>query len=317
MKIIHGIKNIKRKFKSPVVAIGVFDGLHRGHQQLINQAIQEARQIRGTAIVMTFWPHPAHVLRPEIRLPLLVSLPHRLRLLEGLGVDVCIVIPFTKSFSRLSPEEFVKNYLIRNIKPVEIFVGYDFRFGKNRQGDLNRFKTISKELGFKINVLHAIKGGARAISSTLIRELVIQGKLSQASRLLGRFVSLMGTVYRGDARGRLLGFPTANVDPDGELIPPCGVYAVSVLIGNKRYGGMANIGYRPSFKNGNKISIEVHIFHFRKKIYSRTILVEFIKKIRDERMFLFKGQLIQQLYEDEIKAKAIIAKSISSRNFSR
>ena len=118
MKIIHGIKNIKRKFKSPVVAIGVFDGLHRGHQQLINQAIQEARQIRGTAIVMTFWPHPAHVLRPEIRLPLLVSLPHRLRLLEGLGVDVCIVIPFTKSFSRLSPEEFVK-YLIRTLNPLK------------------------------------------------------------------------------------------------------------------------------------------------------------------------------------------------------
>ena len=313
MKIIYGVEHIKQKFKNPVMAIGVFDGLHRGHQQLIQQAIREAKKIKGTALVMTFWPHPAHVLRPEIRLPLLVSLPHRLKLLEGMGVDVCVVIPFTKSFSRLSPEEFVKNYLAKNIKPIEIFVGYDFRFGKDRLGDLNLFKAIGKTFGFKVNVLHAIKGGSNAISSTRIRELVAQGEFTQASRLLGRSVSTMGIVCRGDARGKTLGFPTANIDPDGELIPPRGVYAVSVLINKKKYGGMVNIGRRPSFKSDNKISIEVHIFHFRKEIYNKTVIIEFIKKIRDEKFFFSTERLIRQLCHDEMKAKEILSKNISPR----
>ena len=313
MKVIYGVSNIKQKFNHAVIAIGVFDGLHRGHQQLIDQAIREAKRIKGTAIVMTFWPHPAHVLRPEIRLPLLVSLPHRLKLLEGMGVDACIVIPFTKFFSRLYPGQFIKDYLVKNIKPAEVFVGYDFRFGKDRLGDLHLFKEIAKTFGFKVNVLQAIKGGTHAISSTRIRELVAQGEFVQAGRLLGRPVSIMGTVYRGDARGKTLGFPTANIDPDGELIPPCGVYAVRVLIDQKKYDGMANIGRRPSFKNDNKITIEAHIFRFQKQIYNKTIIVQFIKKIRNEKFFFSKEQLIHQLRKDEVKSKEILSKQSSFR----
>lgn len=310
MKVIRDLTQNKINFRNAVLAIGVFDGLHRGHQQLIKKVIARARKVKGTATVMTFWPHPVHVLKPEIRLPLLVSLEHRLRLLEDLGVDVCIVVPFTPQFSQLSPKEFIEKYLVRKIKPVEVFVGYDFRFGHDRSGGLDLFRTEGGEFGFKVNILQAVKGERHVISSTRIRELISRGDLSRASRLLGRTVSLMGTVCRGDARGKKLGFPTANINLSCEIIPPVGVYAVRVILGRKKFIGMANIGRRPTFhKEDGRINVEVHIFDFKRTIYGQEIIVEFFKRIRDERMFNSKDQLVAQLKRDEKKSRKLLSRN--------
>ena len=305
MKIIYGIGGVKKPFKKAVLAIGVFDGLHRGHQILIQRAIREARKIQGEAVVMTFFPHPVNVLHPEINLPLIVSLKHRLKLLADLGVDACLVIHFTKSFSRLTPEQFIQRYLLNGIRPKEIFVGDDFRFGQNRTGTLDYFQEVGKHFGFKVNIVQSTRGGQKTASSTSIRQLISEGNLSRVGQLLGRRVSIMGTVTKGEARGQTLGYPTANIDPEGLVIPPLGVYAVYVMIGPKKFSGMANVGVRPSFKShNNRVNVEVHIFNFHKNLYSREIVIEFIKKIRDEKFFNTKEKLIQQLEQDEHEIKS-------------
>jgi riboflavin kinase/FMN adenylyltransferase len=304
---VFGFNQLRKVFPKTVLAIGVFDGVHAGHQQLIKRAVNEARKIGGTAMVMTFFPHPVQVLKPELQLPMLVSLKYRLKLIAQLGVDVCLVVKFSKTFSQLNPMAFIENILLKKINPHEVFIGYDFRFGKDREGSLNLLQSIAREKGFRVNIVHAIKRRQKPISSTLIRNLIVEGNLSRAGSLLGRRVSLLGTVRRGDARGKSLGFPTANIDPNCEVIPPAGVYAVRIEIGQYSYRGMANIGRRPSFKRKNSpLNIEVHIFNFKKNIYGQDIIVEFVKKLRDEKMFNSKEALIQQLKNDELRAKRVI-----------
>ncbi|MFA5088458.1 MAG: bifunctional riboflavin kinase/FAD synthetase [Candidatus Omnitrophota bacterium] len=306
MEIIENIRGLRKRWRQPVVAIGVFDGVHRGHQKLIGQAVRRAKKLRTASMVLTFSPHPVQVLRPEVQFSTLVSLPYRLKLIERLGVDACIVIRFTRGFSQLSPEKFIKHYLIDKIKAREIFVGYDFLFGRNRSGDLETLQRIGQQANLKLNVMPAVKSRHKAISSTLIRNLIAEGKIYQASRLLGRRVSILGKVCKGDARGKTLGFPTANLTPQCEVIPPGGVYAAEVVIGAKRFIGMANIGRRPSFKDSSApLNIEVHIFDFRKNIYQKEIIVEFIKKIRDEKIFNSKEALIEQLRKDEGTVKKL------------
>ncbi len=204
MKVTYGIGKVKKPFKKSILAIGVFDGLHRGHQELVLRAVKKARSLKLRAMVMTFFPHPVQVLHPTIKIPLIVSLNHRLKLIEALGVHDCVVINFTKKFSRLTPEEFVKDYLFQGLQPKEIFVGDDFRFGRDRRGSLDCFEELGKKYGFKVNAVHPVKGktGQNKISSTTIREFITQGKLAAAQQLLNRPVSLMGKVVRGDGRGR-------------------------------------------------------------------------------------------------------------------
>ena len=197
---------------------------------------------------MTFSPHPVHVLHPDIYLPLVVSLHHRLKLIENLKVSKCIVVKFTKEFSQFTPQEFVQKYLVKKIKPREIYVGDEFRFGQNREGSLDYFKKAGKEFGFKVNgVTPVVKDNKKKIGSSLIRKLVSEGKLDHASRLLDRPVSILEIVKKGDGRGKKLGFPTANLYPETQIIPPVGVYAVKVIFDKKEYGGMANIGKKTIF----------------------------------------------------------------------
>jgi len=307
MKVFYGINQIKKKFKNPVIAIGVFDGLHRGHKQLIKRAVERAKAVSGTPIVITFDPHPIQVLKAGVPFPMLVSVPFRIKLIENMGVEVCLVSNFTKRFASISPEEFVCKYLFKKFHPKEIFVGYDFRFGKKREGELDIFHDLGNKYGFKVNVVKAVTCERKAISSTLIRNLISEGKLSRARRLLGHPVSIMETVSRGDARGATLGFPTANITPTCEVIPPRGVYAVNVLVGKKKFMGMANVGLRPSFnKTESHLNIEVHIFHFRKELYGQQIIVEFIKRIRNERIFNSSKALIGQLKKDKEKSQSIL-----------
>ena len=268
--------------------------------------VKKARQIRGTAMVMTFFPHPVHVLHPRIHLPLIASFPYRLKLLENFGIDVCLAVHFTKRFSHLSPQQFIERYIVNAIKAKIVVVGDDFRFGKHRRGTLEIFQEAGKQYGFKVIGLQVVKRNRKVISSTSIRKWIAQGRFAQASRLLGRPVTLFGKVIPGDKRGKKLGFPTANIRLTNEVIPPLGVYVVDVSLGHKKYAGLANVGCRPSFHQNGRVHFEVHILNFKKNIYGQEIAVEFLKKLRNEKRFSSKEDLIRQIRRDEQKVRAFL-----------
>lgn len=307
MKVIFNVGQIKKNYLNTVLAIGVFDGLHIGHQALIKEAVKKAKSIGAMPVVFTFYPHPVRVINPEKYMPFISSLSDRLKLIKSLGVSVCFVIKFTKRFSNIVPETFVKRYIVDKFHPKEIFVGDDFRFGKNREGCVKDLIRAGNQNGFKVNNVKLVKGKGRKVGSSQIRELIFQGKLGQAKILLGRYVSVEGRVIRGESRGRILGYPTANIKPGNEIIIPKGVYAVRTLVGKKEYNGMANVGVRPSFDSSNKnLNIEIHLFEFNKNIYGRKIIVEFVRRIRDEKKFSNFKELVSQLRKDELKSRAVL-----------
>jgi len=301
------IKNIKR-FKNLVVAIGIFDGIHRGHQRLIKSAISRARKIRGTSAVLTFFPHPVQVLNKRFDLSLLVSLPHRLRLIEDLGVDVCFVVSFTKKFSYLTAEDFTKEYLFNSLNVKEVFIGKNFHFGRNCGGNSEILKLIARQYKINVHILSSVCYKKNVISSSLLRTLIKKGDLSLSREYLGHPVSAFGRVVHGDGRGRLLGVPTANINSEQEILPPTGVYITEVRWGNKILHGVANIGYRPSFKKEKKRSVEAHIFNFQENIYGENIEIRFLKKIRDERKFVHEDHLRNQIALDKKEAQEYFLK---------
>lgn len=317
MKVIYGIGKIKKSTQNIVLAIGVFDGLHLGHQEVIREAMERAKFLGGKAVVLTFSPHPIQILHPERQLSLIVSLSHRLKLIEDLGVDTCVVIPFTLRFSRLAPENFIKRYLINHINPCEIYVGDDFRFGHNREGTLDYFRGEGARKGFEVHGVHFVRIAShlkqgkqkRKISSTLIRRFVEEGRLEEAQLLMSRRVSVMGRVAQGVGHGTSLGFPTANIYPEGVILPPQGVYAVIVRLEGRVFRGMANIGVCPTFGRGHKKPhVEVHIFDFKKRIYGKPMIVEFVAFLRNESIFDVEGDLIKQIESDEKKSRQILSK---------
>ena len=308
MEIITRANQVTRKYKNPVVAIGVFDGLHKGHQKLLRYCVARAQELKGTPVVMTFWPHPIHVLRPDIFLPLIISLPYRLMLIRKYGIKVCWVVRFTKRFAQLTPEQFIKKYLQKKINPVEVVVGDDFRFGQNRSGSLDGFIEKGRAMGFTVKHFNVYRGYAKTVSSTRIRQLIAEGDIGQVAKLLDRPLAIFGKVVHGDRRGNTLGYPTANINPAREIILPSGVFLVKVKLGNKIYNGLANIGRRPSFKRSNKVNIEVHILNFYKEIYGAEVIIEIIKKLRDERKFSTKEDLICQIRQDEKKARGYFSR---------
>ena len=302
MKVFYGLAQIKERIRNPVVAIGIFDGLHLGHQKLIEKAQKRAKAIKGEVVVLTFFPHPVHVLRPEVYAPLIVSLAYRLRLIKDVGVERCLVVRFLKKFSQLGANNFIERYLVKGLGAKEVVVGDDFRFGKNREGDLKNFKRAEKEGNFSLSVVSTSFNGKKTTGSSRIRSLVARGDLKKSKALLGRPVSVLGQVVRGDSRGETLGYPTANINPSKEVIPPSGVYIVNVIYNNNCYHGLANVGRRPSFKRISKVNIEVHIFDFKKNLYGKEIIVQFLKKIRNEIAFQSEDELVRQIQKDEKKA---------------
>ncbi len=309
MKVIYGIGKAKQAYRKAVLTIGVFDGVHVGHQKLIADAVARAKRIDGTSVVMTFDPHPVKVLKPEIYLPYITSLDQRLQFISDLGVDVCIVVEFDSDFASLTPDDFVNTYLVEHIKPVDIVVGSEFCFGKNRSGSIEDLKQAGQRLGFDVNPMVPVKGEESKIGSTGIRRLISSGNLELAEQYLGRRVAVEGTVVRGDGRGRTLGYPTANVNVKDVLLPPMGVYATILHIDGESLPSMSNIGRRPSFKKYDQgISLEVFVFDFDQNIYNKTVVVEFLEKVRDERTFESEKQLIEQLKRDESRIRQILSK---------
>lgn len=310
MKIINSIESITKPFKNAVVTIGNFDGVHIGHQSLFHGVMGKADSINGTSVAITFNPHPVKILRKNGHLPLITIHEQKIELIEKTGLDVLICIPFTPELAQLPALEFVRDLLVKRIGMKAIVVGNDYAFGKNREGNTEFLKSCSKEYGFEvivadwISVSNTLSG---RISSTEIRKLVADGKVTEAQKLLGRYYQTRGTVATGrDRGGKLLGFPTANVEIQDELCPKKGVYAVTVEHNGLKYKGVANIGYSPTFDD-NVFTIEVHILDFNENIYGRNIRINFVKRIRDELKFSGISELSDQIKKDIDKARDILS----------
>jgi len=308
MKTIFGLNNIKNSMPPSIVTVGVFDGVHIAHKKIIEMAVLRAKRLGIKSAVLTFDPHPARMTGSGELVPTLISLEHRIRLIKSLGVDLVVVARFTKPFSRITPEHFADSVLAGKMSAREVYVGENFYFGKGAGAGARALKKMSCAYGFSVKVVKSVRVRGHVVSSSLIRRSISSGDLKLASELLGRPVSVLGTVVAGARLARQLGYPTANLNPHHEVVPPGGVYAVKAVLAGKAYGGVLNIGLRPTFYNAHdrEIAIEVHIFGFRKRIYGKIIEVYFIKKIRDEVRFKSTDGLVAQIVRDASAARSIL-----------
>jgi riboflavin kinase/FMN adenylyltransferase len=295
------LKNIDH-VPNTVLTVGTFDGVHRGHRALIETVVDKARQRNARSVVVTFDPHPREIINPgKSGIQMLTTLKERCELLEDIGVDVLLVIPFDRDFSLLTSEEFVRDVIYKKVGVSEFVIGYDHQFGRDREGTIETIEKLGEKLGFDSHVVSKQEMGDVTISSTLIRKtLSEEGNVKQAAEYLNRRYLLNGIVTHGDQRGKPIGFPTANLKPEHEnkVIPKNGVYAVKVRVEGVWYGGMMNIGIRPTFE-GQERTLEVNIFSFNKDIYGQTIQVRFIDRIRDEMKFSGIEELKDQLAKDK------------------
>jgi riboflavin kinase/FMN adenylyltransferase len=295
------LKNIDH-VPNTVLTVGTFDGVHRGHRALIETVVDKARQRNARSVVVTFDPHPREIINPgKSGIQMLTTLKERCELLEDIGVDVLLVIPFDRDFSLLTSEEFVRDVIYKKVGVSEFVIGYDHQFGRDREGTIETIEKLGEKLGFDSHVVSKQEMGDVTISSTLIRKtLSEEGNVKQAAEYLNRRYLLNGIVTHGDQRGKPIGFPTANLKPEHEnkVIPKNGVYAVKVRVEGIWYGGMMNIGIRPTFE-GQERTLEVNIFSFNEDIYGQTIQVRFIDRIRDEMKFSGIEELKDQLAKDK------------------
>ncbi|MBW1607418.1 MAG: bifunctional riboflavin kinase/FAD synthetase [Deltaproteobacteria bacterium] len=310
MELVENIDKIEKPYKNAVITIGNFDGIHIGHQALFHAVIEKADTIGGTSIVMTFDPHPVRVLKQNGHLPLITLNEQKIELIENSGIDVLICIQFNKAFAAISAKEFVEDLLLKCIGMKAIVVGKDYTFGRNREGNLELLQTFADNLEFEVIVadwVQTSRGLPDRISSTRTRELVMAGEVADAKKLLGRYYQIRGVVTTGRNRGgKLLGFPTANITLHDELCPKNGVYAVTVDCMEKKYQGVANIGYSPTFDDG-LFSVEVHILDFNENIYGKKIRVNFVQRIRDEIKFSDITELSDAIRKDIEKARKILS----------
>ena len=312
MKIFDHLDQIKEPFKRAVITIGNFDGVHIGHQALFHEVIEKAAAIDGTSVAMTFEPHPIRVLKQNNFPPLITLYEQKTELIERTGIDVLICVPFTLQFAALSAEQFIKDLLVQKIGLKAIVVGEDYSFGKNREGNIDLLRSYAPQYGFEVIVAGWIKSAARAmedrISSTRIRQLITEGRMEQAEKMLGRSYQIRGRVVTGrDRGGKLLGIPTANINLSDELCPKTGIYAVMVEFDGRKYKGVANIGYSPTFDD-HVFTVEVHILDFSDNIYGKRIRINFIKRIRDEKKFSDISELVAQIKLDIAAGREILSK---------
>ncbi|MCG6187494.1 bifunctional riboflavin kinase/FAD synthetase [Maribellus maritimus] len=297
--------------KNPVVTIGTFDGVHLGHRIVIDRLKAYAKKYGGETVIFTFYPHPRLVTKPdETNLRLLTTLEEKKQLFASLGIDHLIVYPFTKEFSELTYTEFVKTILVDKIKTHCLVVGYDHKFGKDRQGGFEYLKECALKYNFEIEKLEPLLLNDIHISSTKIREALQKGDVKTANKYLGYEFTLHGTVVEGKRLGRQIGFPTANIESSDihKLIPGYGVYAVKIFSEGIEHTGMLNIGTRPTFnQNADNRSIEVNIFDFEKDIYKKEVTLTFVDKIREEKKFPGVEALVEQLKKDKISALKILS----------
>jgi riboflavin kinase/FMN adenylyltransferase len=305
MEIIRDVNTIHLT-RPTVLTVGSFDGIHRGHQYLISRVVARAREIGGASALVTLHPHPKIVLRPNSPLQYLSTIEERVDLLEPLGLDYAVILPFSLEYSQIRARDFVQ-MLIDHLNMKELIAGPDFALGYKREGNIEFLKSLGKEKGFTVNVVAPQKFDDEIMSSTRIREMIASGDLTDATRLLGRFPSVRGRVVRGDQRGRSLGFPTANLAvAERRLLPADGIYAVRVRIDGRWYGGAASIGVRPTFGSGQR-TVEVYILDFDGDLYDQVIEVQFIQRLREERKFENADALVRQMKQDVAAARQAVA----------
>jgi len=306
MSVIINLEQFNQTLRNPVLTIGNFDGVHKGHLSLFDLVKQRAKAINGQSTLMTFDPHPIKVMKPNNAPPLITLTQQKLELIEEAHIDMIFCIPFTRQFASISARNFVQDILVDKIGIKEIVVGYDYTFGSGREGGIELLQNMGKELDFRVHVVAPIYVENILVSSTSIRNLVQEGKLHEAKRLLGRNYQVGGTVIKGKNRGgRLLGFPTANLALIDELVPKRGVYVVKVLVEDRFYDGLTNIGYNPTFGDG-VFSVETHILNFQEDLLGKQIRVKFIERLRDEKTFESLEDLIAQIERDIARATKIL-----------
>lgn len=309
MKVHTSLENFKAT--NPVVTIGTFDGVHLGHQKVISRLKEFAKKHNGESVIFTFYPHPRLITSSkETNLRLLTTLEEKKKLFQKYGIDHLVIYPFNKEFSELTYTEFVEKVLVEKMHTRCLVVGYDHKFGKNREGGFEYLKKCAIKFNFKVEKLDALSVKEENVSSTKIREALQTGDIKKANHYCGYEFTLHGTVISGKQLGRKLGFPTANIESSDKhkLIPGYGVFAVKVIVNDQHLKGMLNIGTRPTFnKNADNRSIEVHIFDFSENIYGKEITLIFVDKIREEQKFDGIEMLVQQLQKDKVAALTILS----------
>jgi len=295
MKIYRSLEAIASVQKNAALTIGNFDGLHLGHQKILKICLRTARERDLTAAVLTFSPHPEKIFSPE-KVCMIQTLDQRLEGIAASGADMAIVVPFTKEFAGLPGEEFVRKILVKKLQARTLIVGPDFRFGKSRRGDIPALRKFGRRFGFDVRVVPPVRKKALVVSSSLIRELLKLGHVGSAHQLLGRPYTIEGDVVHGEARGRALGFPTANIETPNEIIPR-GVFLTLFESGGKAMPSLTNIGVRPTFHK-RSLTIETHVIDVQKNLYGSAVKLIFLKKIRDEREFGDSQELAARIRKD-------------------
>ncbi len=306
MRIFETV-DIPEKFPSPVLTIGNYDGIHIGHRQIIERVKARAADIGGTSMLMTFNPHPLHVLRPDKELAGIVPLEEKKRLIAQTGIDVLFVLPFTQEFSRLSPETFVSYILVEKLAVKGVVIGYDFKFGSKGMGDIPMLETLGRSYGFFVEVVEAITLEGEKIGSNRVRRLVSEGDVTKAAGLLGRPYEIEGTVVMGAQRGSAIGYPTINLETQYSLVPANGVYVTEVEVHGRRHGAVTNIGYDPTFTDARVRTIETFILDFDGTLYGEKVKLRFLKRLRDEIKFSSVDELKARIAGDVDTARSYFA----------
>ncbi len=302
MKIFHGVENASI-LRPTVLTLGVFDGLHLGHQRIMQRVVERAAAAGAHATAITFDPHPRAVLHPESAPPLLQTLDQRLANLEVIGIEQAIVIRFNREFASQPAEVFLKEIVSDRLQAKEVYLGKGFAFGRDRGGNIELLRQMSRELGFTADEVEEVQLRGQRISSSRIRKLLSEGRVNLARRMLGRPYGVEGVVIRGDRRGHTIGFPTANLKPHNRVIPKYGVYATATLVDGVWRRGVTNIGIRPTFGSDAEPSIETYIFDFDEELYGDVLRVRFLHRIRDERKFSGIDELKAQIERDALRAR--------------
>lgn len=312
MKILHSLLDIPETngvYPEIGLTIGNFDGVHLGHRELLKKIKSQCKNKNLLFVVVTFIPHPQKILQPEKVRFLINSYDQRRNLLRSLGVDVLVEIGFTRDFSTLAPEKFLQNHLLNYPNLKDFYLGYDFAFGANKQGDYDLVKALCKPLNVEVEIQPKFEFNGRVVSSSLIRERVISGRIDEVQELLARPFHLEGVVIKGEGRGKKIGFPTANIQVSPDLIVPHrGVYVTRTNYNGMTYNSITNIGYNPTFKETHHTHIETNLFDFDTDIYGETLDIEFLHKVRDEIKFPTVNDLIAQIKSDVVFAKDFLSK---------
>jgi len=306
MEILRSISELDQLRGPLFLAIGVFDGVHRGHQAVISTSARHAQSMDGTPVVVTFDPHPAKILRPHDAPHLLTATQHKIELIRGLGVSHLLILEFNRRFAATPPEDFVQQLVIHSKPLREICVGHEWSFGKNRAGNLDLLKKLGARLNFNVVGIPRVMVNGEVVSSTAIRYAVERGDLAKAAEMLGREYTILGTVTRGDALGKKIGFPTANLSAHSEQFPPNGVYLAEAWIGRALYHGVVNLGYRPTVsRSKSERVLEIHLLDFNRDIYGEDVEVRFVRYLRPERKFESMEALARQIDLDVRQAREL------------